>query len=391
MAHEHLSVRFHTAMSDIPAADWDALVDAGWPHLSHAFLDAAETSGSVCPDTGWQPCHVTVSRGDAVVAAMPLYQKAHSWGEFVFDWGWADAYRRAGLDYYPKLVSATPFTPATAGKLAVAADQDAGAIRDALMQAVLAFANEQSFPSLHLQFIADDERAACERRGLILRRDCQFHWHNAGYADFDDFLGAFTSKKRKNAKRERRRVAEAGIRHEVVPASELSDADLADAWRLCSYTFAARGHSPYLNLEFFMTLRETKPEALEVVLARAGGRNVAAAILLRGAGALYGRYWGSDRDYHSLHFETCYYQGIEHCIREGIDRFEPGTQGEHKVSRGFLPVTTHSAHWLAHPQFAAAIGDYVEREAAGVDEYMRHIDAHSPFRSGDDGKGDGPP
>ncbi|MEM6809842.1 MAG: GNAT family N-acetyltransferase [Pseudomonadota bacterium] len=381
MAQQRLIVRFQAAMSDIRADDWDALVAPDLPHLSHAFLDAAETSGSVSTDTGWLPCHVTVERGDALVGVMPLYQKAHSWGEFVFDWGWADAYRRAGLEYYPKLVSATPFTPATASKLCVAPGDDAAAIRKAILTAVLSFAREQSFPSLHLQFIADDECAPCEAAGMILRQDCQFHWHNAGYTDFDQFLAAFTSKKRKNARRERRRVAEAGIRHDVIRATEISDADLADAWRLCSYTFAARGHTPYLNLEFFQTLRDTKPEALEVVLARHGERNVAAAILLRGADSLYGRYWGSDRDYHSLHFETCYYQGIEHCINEGITRFEPGTQGEHKVARGFLPVRTASAHWLAHPQFAAAIGDYIEREAAGVDQYMRYIDGHSPFRA----------
>ncbi|MEO0617538.1 MAG: GNAT family N-acetyltransferase [Pseudomonadota bacterium] len=385
MAQQRLNVRFQAAMSDIRADDWDALVAPDLPHLSHSFLDAAETSGSVSADTGWLPCHVTVERDDALVAVMPLYQKAHSWGEFVFDWGWADAYRRAGLEYYPKLVSATPFTPATANKLCVAPGEDATAIREAMLAAVLSFAQEQSFPSLHLQFIADDERAPCEAAGMILRQDCQFHWHNEGYTDFDHFLAAFTSKKRKNARRERRRVTEAGIRHVVIPATEISEAELADAWRLCSYTFAARGHTPYLNLEFFQTLRETKPAALEVVLARHGERNVAAAILLRGKDSLYGRYWGSDRDYHSLHFETCYYQGIEHCINEGITRFEPGTQGEHKVARGFLPVRTASAHWLAHPQFAAAIGDYIEREAAGVDQYMRYIDDHSPFRAIDTG------
>ncbi|MEM8548309.1 MAG: GNAT family N-acetyltransferase [Pseudomonadota bacterium] len=376
-----LSARFHESIAAIPAADWNTLVDSDFPHLAHEFLAAAEGSGSVAPDTGWQACHLALYTGDELVAAMPLYQKSHSWGEFVFDWSWADAYRRAGLEYYPKLVTATPFTPATAPKLLVRPGDDSAALRAALLATTMEFAKTEAFSSWHTQFITSEERADHDNAGLLLREDCQFHWHNDGYRDFDHYLEHFSSKKRKNVKRERRRVAEAGIQHLIVAGNEIEEKMLADAWRLCSYTFLARGHVPYLNLEFFERLLATQPDALALVLAEHDGQHVAAAILLRGRDSLYGRYWGSEAHYDSLHFETCYYQGIEYCIAEGIQRFEPGTQGEHKVSRGFLPTPTQSAHWLAHPQFAAAIEDYLEREAAGVERYMQAIDAHSPFKA----------
>ncbi|MEM7611355.1 MAG: GNAT family N-acetyltransferase [Pseudomonadota bacterium] len=382
--NRNLSLHFHASMADIPANAWDAMVSGDTPHLSHTFLRLAESSGSVCEETGWLPCHLTVQDGKEILAAMPLYQKGHSWGEFVFDWSWADAYQRSGLEYYPKLVSASPFTPATASKLLVATGQSQSVMATALLQGATRFAREHQFSSMHLQFISDRDALAAQDATLVVREDCQFHWQNNDYRDFDEFLNAFSSKKRKNVKRERRRVLEAGITHRLVAGSDISAELMATAWRLCSYTFAMRGHSPYLNPEFFESLRREAPETLALVLAEYDGRTVAAAILLRGESTLYGRYWGSEDTFHSLHFETCYYQGIEYCIAEGIQRFEPGTQGEHKVSRGFLPASTRSAHWLAHPQFANAIGQYVDREAEGVERYMSEIRGRSPFKHVED-------
>ncbi|MEL6870590.1 MAG: GNAT family N-acetyltransferase [Pseudomonadota bacterium] len=384
MTEPSLTARFHVRIDDIPADQWDTLVPTNAPHLQHAFLALAERSGSVSEASGWLPCHLTLHAGDELVGAMPLYQKAHSWGEFVFDWSWADAYRRAGLDYYPKLLSAAPYTPATVSKLLVATNHpDAAALRRTLLNAALEFARQQGFSSLHLQFISDQDVQAANAADWIIREDCQFHWHNNGYTSFEHYLDQFSSKKRKNVNRERRRVREAGIRHTIVAGTDISEQQMRDAWRLCSYTFAARGGMPYLNLEFFLALLDNAPATLALVLATDDGRPVAAAILLTAGDTLLGRYWGSEGDYHSLHFETCYYQGIEYCIANGLQRFEPGTQGEHKVSRGFLPVKTRSAHWLAQPEFAAAIGDYVEREAQGVAGYMQQIEARTPFRRGE--------
>ncbi|MFK8054043.1 MAG: GNAT family N-acetyltransferase [Woeseiaceae bacterium] len=382
MSEPALTARFHSSMSNIDATDWDALVGQDSPHLRHAFLKNAETSGSVAESTGWLPCHLTLENNDKIIAAMPLYQKGHSWGEFVFDWAWADAYQRSGLDYYPKLISAAPYTPATTSKLLVNEQHGGPVLRQTLLEAAIEFAQQHQFSSLHLQFLDDLDLAAVrEREDLLIRKDCQFHWENHQYQDFDDYLSHFSSKKRKNVKRERRRLLEAGIQHRIESGREISAETLDRAWQLCSYTFLLRGHSPYLNQAFFHQLLADDPDALTLVLATHNDDIVAAAILLRGRNTLLGRYWGSDGDYHSLHFETCYYQGIEYCIREGIRHFEPGTQGEHKVSRGFLPANTWSAHWLAHPQFASAIGNYLEREADGVDAYMNEINQRSPFKS----------
>lgn len=369
-------------MAAIDAEQWDAMVDPDQPHLAHAFLNLAETSGSVSEDTGWLPCHITIHEGDRMLAAMPLYQKSHSWGEFVFDWSWADAYQRHGLPYYPKLISATPFTPATANKLLVAQGEDTAGLKRTLLATAIDFAQQHEFSSLHLQFLSKADQVACDDTAALLRRnDCQFHWHNQDYASFDAFLAQFASKKRKNVKRERRRIEENGIRHRIVSGAEISEAARARAYALCSRTFLLRGHTPYLNESFFAGLCEQMPEQILFVLAEHEDDIVAAAILLRGTQSLYGRYWGSDGDFHSLHFETCYYQGIEYCIEHGLQRFEPGTQGEHKVARGFLPVETVSAHWLARSDFAAAIEDYLDREQRGVSAYMAEIDRRSPFKT----------
>ncbi|MEJ2602207.1 MAG: GNAT family N-acetyltransferase [Gammaproteobacteria bacterium] len=374
-------VRFHAGMDEIVPDSWNALVDPRYPFLRHEFLAAAERHDCVSPETGWTPCHAALYRHDELLAALPLYEKTHSWGEFIFDWSWADAYRRAGLDYYPKLVSAVPFTPATGHRLLVRDEADRSRSGRALLQAVAAHADAHGFSSAHVLFPTPAELPALEASGFVLRKDCQFQWRNRGYENFDDFLSDFSSAKRKKARRERRRVAEAGIRFRNLASDELDNGEWSRVFRLCSYTFIRRGNLPYLSLEFFLELRETIPRSLRVIVAEHEGEIIAAAIFFRGHDTLYGRYWGSEDDYHSLHFETCYYQGIDYCIAEGISLFEPGTQGEHKIRRGFLPTVTWSAHRMADPRFAEAIRRYLDEEGRHVDDYVRAAGSHSPFRS----------
>jgi hypothetical protein len=373
-------IRVHAGIDEIPPEAWNALVDPRYPFLRHEFLAAAERHRCAAPETGWTPCHLALYEAGELLGAMPLYEKTHSWGEFIFDWAWADAYRRAGLAYYPKLVCAVPFTPATGDRL-LTRGPEAGRHRAALLAGLVAHARDRGLSSAHVLFPTRDELPALEGAGFHARKDCQFQWRNRGYADFDEFLGDFSSAKRKKARRERRRVAEAGIRFRNLAADELSETGWTQVFRLLSHTFMRRGNLPYLGLEFFLELRRTLPSALRVIVAEADGGIVAAAVFYRGSDTLYGRYWGSDDDYHSLHFETCYYQGIEYCIDEGIVLFEPGTQGEHKIRRGFLPAATWSAHWLAQPQFAAAVGRYLDEERTHVDDYIEAAASHSPFRS----------
>ncbi len=368
------------SLAEVTAPEWNALNPAGYPFLRHEFLNAAEITGCVSPETGWQPRHL-LGRDDTgrLVAAMPLYEKTHSWGEFVFDWAWASAYGRAGLPYYPKLVSAAPFTPATSHRI-LCPEAGRAEATAALVEAALALAEESEQSSLHIQFPRDDELPALEQAGLKLRKDCQFHWHNRGYADFDEFLQQFSSRKRKKARRDRRAVAEQGIRFRWLRGEDMT----AELWRvvyaLISATFMRRGCMPYFSLEFFRSLGEDLPGNVLVVLAEMRGRTVAAALCFVGADRLYGRYWGSDGHYDALHFETCYYQGIEYCIEHGLAVFEPGTQGEHKISRGFTPVPTWSAHWLAHDRFFDAIGRYLEEEQLHIERYIETVDEHSPYR-----------
>jgi predicted N-acyltransferase len=372
-----------SSMDEVDPASWDALVPAGNPLLSHAFLAAMERSGSVAPETGWAPCHILL-RDEAghLTGAMPLYEKAHSWGEFVFDFAWAQAYSRSGLNYYPKLVSAVPFTPATGPRLLAANDRQD--IRNALLGAAQAIASDQGCSSLHLLFGDAQTDRAARSGGLLRRLDCQFHWRNDGYTAFDDFLATFRSSRRKKLKRERRRIQESGITFRWLDGAGLTDELLDRIYPFYERTFFMRGNPPYLNRAFFEELRETLPDSLAVVVAEGGGRPVAAAICFRGHDVLYGRYWGSEADYHSLHFETCFYQGIEYSIRHGLDRFEPGAQGEHKLRRGFRPIRTGSWHWIGEPAFASAISNYLDREREAIEAYIDDAGQQLPFRrSGD--------
>jgi predicted N-acyltransferase len=375
-----VEARIIRSLAEVDAAEWNALPGAEAPFLRHEFLLALETTGCATAGTGWDARHVLVrGPGGALAGALPLYLKAHSWGEFVFDFAWAEAYHRAGLRYYPRLVSAVPFTPATGPRLLAAGDGP----RAALVAAARALARELGVSSLHVLFPRTEDRHSLEAQGLMPRLDCQFHWRNDGYGSFDDFLAGFTAEKRKKLRRERRRVLESGIECRTLTGARLDDGLVDVIHRLHATTFARHGNAPYLNREFFAQLARVMPDNLVVELASFGGEPVACAIMLRGADTLYGRYWGAIGDFHSLHFELCYHRGIEYCIREGLARFEPGTQGEHKLLRGFLPTPVWSLHEIADPRFAAAIGEWLARERDGRRQWLREAALHLPFRRAD--------
>jgi predicted N-acyltransferase len=378
-----LKVTVHASIADIDGDDWNALAGPDYPFVRHEFLELAETTGSVSPDAGWTPRHLALYDGSRLRAAMPLYEKSHSWGEFVFDWAWAQAYERAGLSYYPKLVSAVPFTPAPSPRLLRAEPGDDEAAT-ALLAAAIRLATETDCSSVHVLFPTPQELPLLERHGLLLRKDCQFHWHNRDYADFDDFLATFTSAKRKKARRDRRRVADAGIRFRRLGGGDMSRNDWSTVYGLIARTFMLRGSLPYFNQAFFEGLGQRLGNNILVILAELDDRPIAAAVFYESDTALYGRYWGSDGHYDALHFETCYYQGIDYCIETGKTLFEPGTQGEHKVARGFSPVATWSAHWLAHPEFADAIERYLNEEGRHVERYIDAVDEHTPYKAVDD-------
>ena len=367
------------AIAEIDADQWNSLAGCDHPCLRHEFLHAAEASGSVAAASGWLPRHLALYDDAGLRAAMPLYEKDNSWGEFVFDWAWARAYEQAGFDYYPKLVSALPFTPATGRRLLLRDPADAAAGR-ILLDAALELARETDCSSFHLLFPAEAELPLLREAGLRIRKDCQFHWKNRDYANFDEFLATFTSAKRKKARRERRRVSEAGISFRHLRGDEIDEALWSTLYGLISMTFMRRGSLPYFKLDFFLRISAAMPERVLAIVAEDGGKAIAAAIFFESDTVLYGRYWGADGDYDALHFETCYYQGIDHCIATGKQLFEPGTQGEHKISRGFVPEPVWSAHWLAHPEFFSAIGEYLREERRHVDRYIESISARSPYR-----------
>jgi predicted N-acyltransferase len=372
-------------LSEIPVAEWDALDAAGNPFLSHAFLDTLETRACVGGDTGWEPRHLVLRDDSGCLAgAVPRYEKAHSWGEFIFDWNWAQSYARAGLDYYPKQLAAIPFTPVTGPRLLVRAGTEAGTLRSTLAALLRESAARDGVSGVHVNFTTDDDQAALEAAGFLRRHDCRFLWRNRGYRDFEDFLDGFRSDKRKKLRRERRRVIEAGITLRSVPGEDID----AGLWRtifgFSERTFLRHGNGHYLSADFLAEVARRLPGAVLVKLAERAGAPLAAAVFLQGGGTLYGRYWGSAGHEDCLHFEACYYQGIEHCIAHGLELFDPGTQGEHKLARGFAPTLTSSAHWLAHEGFRGAVARYLERERAGVDEYLAAAAQHLPFQRSPD-------
>jgi predicted N-acyltransferase len=365
------------AIAGVDARRWDALHDGRNPFVAHAFLDGLERHGCLRADWGWTPRHLLLWDGDALIAAAPAYVKHNSHGEFVFDHAWAHAYARYGQDYFPKLLCAVPYSPVTGPRLLAA--NDAG--RRTLLAAMQAAANANDLSSAHVNFHPEDEDAAFGDDWLP-RIDVQYHWRNdAGWTSFDAFLAAMDHKHRKNIRQERAKVARAGVAFRVVHGDEASAADLAAIHGFYLQTFAEYGNSPALTLYFLHHLAAAMPRSLVLMLADLDGAPVAGALCLRGGDTLYGRYWGATRTLPGLHFETCYYQGIEYCLREGLRTFEPGAQGEHKIARGFLPTLVRSRHWIADPDFADALRRWCEDEARSVRGYAAALAARSPFRA----------
>ena len=342
--------------------------------MRHEFLTALIDTGCAAARSGWLPQFLLLSRGGKLEAAMPLFVKNHSYGEYVFDWAWAEAHERHGIDYYPKLVCAVPFTPVRGPRLLAANDR----ARRTLVRAALDLAKETS--SLHVLFARDEDAAVLADEGFLMRRTVQFHWTNDGYESFDDFLARLSHARRKNIRQERRRVQEAGVTLRRLDGPEITRKHWEFFNRCYRTTYAAHHSSPYLSLEFFLRLGTTQPEHVAMVLAERDGKAIASALFLRDQGSLYGRYWGAVEHVPLLHFECCYYQAIEYAIAHRLKIFEGGAQGEHKIFRGLLPVESLSAHWLAHPKFARAIENFLQREGAGITRYVNELAEHSPFK-----------
>jgi predicted N-acyltransferase len=364
----------------VDAEQWNRLAGDQNPFLRHEFLLALEQTGCVGDGTAWQPRHLLLIEKGTLVGAVPLYLKYDSYGEYVFDWAWANAYQQNGLSYYPKLVAAVPFTPVTGSRMLANPGEHQDTIRRQLIEAALALANSLNVSSLHWLFTPSSETGLLVQHQHLKRTGYQFHWANAGYSSFDDFLETFSSSKRKKVKRERRHVRDAGIEMEIVEGRAIDDSLWRKFYAFYRSTIECRGAIPYLNLDFFREIGRSMADNIVLVLARQEDRYVAGALNLKGRDTLFGRYWGSLEEYNSLHFETCYYRAIDYCIENGLQRFEAGAQGEHKLSRGFLPSSTYSAHWLRHPEFYRAISEFLEREQHGVEDYVDLLERHSPYK-----------
>ena len=367
--------RFVPRLAEVDAVRWDALRGSGDPFTSHAFLSGLEETGCLRPRWGWNPHHLLIeNEAGELQAAAPCYLKTNSHGEFVFDHAWADAYFRAGLDYFPKLLVAVPYSPVTGQRLLCAGDPG---LRTELLRALESFASEHRLSGAHINFHPIDD---VPDGAWLARTDLQFHWHNTGYASFEDFLAALSSKKRKNLRQERAQVARAGIRLRRVHGDAASEEEIAVAHRLYCRTFDDKGNHAALTLDFFRHLARALGRGLLLVLAERGDEVIAMALCLRSADTLYGRYWGCFEEVPGLHFECCYHQGIEYCIEQGLKRFEPGAQGEHKLARGFLPTATHSSHFLPMAAFRDAVARSLEDERRWLAQYRQELLAHSPYR-----------
>lgn len=372
-----LRLSFVDGLSSIDATEWNALFEGDSPFVRHAYLEALERYRCVGDHTGWRPLHlIAADASGKLVGAAPLYLKAHSYGEFVFDFGWADASHRLGEPYYPKLLCAVPFTPSVGPRIGATS----AAVRAALADTLTQQPRELSVSSIHGLFVDEPDAGVFTESGWLQRTDLQFQWFNQGDTDFAGFVSKLSSDKRKKILRERRRVAEAGIRFEIRAGNELSESEWMSVYALYANTYEERGQAPYLTPEFLLGYGLSPGTPMRVILAYEGSRLVAAALTLQAGDTLYGRHWGAADHYHSLHFECCYYQGIEHCLREGLQRYDAGTQGEHKLARGFTPVVTRSFHRLRHPRLHGAVEDFLTRERQLVEARRQELMQHSPYR-----------
>ena len=378
-------IRVHPHLQEIAAKDWDSLLfqqHSPTPFMRHAYLLAMQDSASAIAATGWQAQFISLWQGEELVGVCPVYLKDHSYGEYVFDWAWANAYHQHGLNYYPKALIAVPFTPVPGSRLLA---KDA-ASRALLLQAVIGWCQQEKLSSLHMLFGSDDDMAAAQALGLLHRHTVQFHWQNQAWPDFDAFLASLTQEKRKKIRQERRRVSDAGVKFRWSLGSDISAEDWRFFYQCYERTYLEHGNAPYLTPDFFHRMQTNMPENWLLFIAEREGKPIASSLIgIHGYGTdnavAYGRYWGALERVDCLHFEACYYQPLQWCMANGVQRFEGGAQGEHKMARALMPVSTHSAHWLADPRFANAVEQFLEREGAGVDKYLAHLDERNPFKA----------
>ncbi len=377
-------VRFIPSITDVDSLTWNCLTGSGYPFLQHEFLLALEQSGCTNIQTGWQPLHALVETNTEInprlIACMPLFAKTNSMGEYVFDWSWADAYQRHGLAYYPKLVTAIPFTPCAGPRICIAAGVSPETIHQLLFAQIQKLAAKIHASSWHVLFPEPELALSLSNLNLLQRSGCQYQWFNADYACFDEFLATFSSRKRKNLRKERMNIAEQGIVFEQLEGNAVHADHWQHFYQFYQSTYLVRGRAPYLNEQFFTELGRSMPQHLLLVMARKADHYIAGALFFKGEDTLYGRYWGCTEEMQFLHFETCYYQGIDYCITHGISRIDSGAQGEHKIQRGFKPVNTRSSHWIAHPDFSGAIASFLQEETQHINDYLQSAAQGLPFR-----------
>tara|TARA_B110000444_G_scaffold254079_1_gene285988 strand:- start:1790 stop:2962 length:1173 start_codon:yes stop_codon:yes gene_type:complete len=383
---DNLNVQFHNSIADIDSEDWNSLFGKDYPFTRHEFLLALERSGCTDKKSGWQPFHLVLfDDNNKAIAALVIFLKGHSYGEYIFDWSWADAYHRSGKQYYPKLLSAIPFTPATGPRIGFSSEvktaSDRQKIIAVLAQAIIQHAEEAEISSWHILYPNLEAATEFVKADLPLRHSSQFHWFNDNFGSFDEFLSTFNSRKRKNLKRERRRVEEQGVILDVIEGTDISSKNWEAFYHFYQITYAKRsGHGGYLNQSFFSEIATTMPDQIIMVLARRDSENIAGALYFRSSDTLFGRYWGCIEEVDCLHFEACYYQGIEYCIKNRLSKFDPGAQGEHKIQRGFRPVKTYSNHWIADPNFRKAVVNFTQKEAVQIDAYIQDASTYLPFK-----------
>lgn len=382
---ESYHVRVIDNISEISETSWNALLpDNANPFVKYAFLETLETTNCIGGKTGWQAAHLIIEDiASNLLGAAPMYLKQHSYGEFVFDWSWAQAYEQNGLNYYPKVLVAIPFTPVQGPRLLVAKNQDAGSIQSLLLENMKKLIQYNGLSSAHILFPNPDEIAVLEEHEFMLRDCVQFHWRNQGYENFEDFLAALTMKRRKNIRRERSQLLHLELKYQHLSGADANPEDWSFFYRCYANTYLERGSSPYLTESFFQEIAKRMPDNLHLILAYRSNQAIAASLLVvdHHASHAYGRYWGATEHVPLLHFEVAFYQAIEYCISKGISTFEGGAQGEHKMARGFLPTTLHSAHWMADPGFSRAVGHFLQREHQGISAYVDELERHNPLKS----------
>ena len=376
-----MKIEFIKSITDLKKEEWDSVVDSDYPFLKYDFLKTLETTECVSELTGWNPFHLLVKDKKSLIAVMPLYIKTDSQGEFIFDWSWADAYYRNGLNYYPKLVSSIPFTPASGPRLSINKSFKRREITTLIYQAVDEISHKLDISSMHILLPETSELEDLIQAGFSIRTSYSFHWFNNGYKKFDDFLSDLTSRQRKNIKKERQKIISQDIKIEKIKGKDISEEMISYFYNFYQITYLKRGMRGYLNLKFFKEIIKLIPDSVLLVLAKNfNGDYVAAALNFYDSSRLYGRYWGCLEDYDSLHFEACYYQGIEFCIENNLSRFDPGVQGEHKIKRGFLPIETYSAHWIKDLRFKEAIDDFLYKETINIKKYNQQCSTLLPFK-----------